>query len=121
MSRRLQLRDLAGARCGDKGDLATIALLAATPGIYAAMVREVTPERVRSHVGALMRGRVDAFPLPRLLALQLVLHQALDGGASRSLRGDALGKAYGALLLRLEIEVEEDELAGWAGPQRPPA
>ncbi|MFN2452143.1 MAG: hypothetical protein ABR541_07315 [Candidatus Dormibacteria bacterium] len=117
---RLALRDVAGARSGDKGDLATIALLAPTPPLYAALRREVTPERVRAHVGSMMRGRVDRFELPKLLALQFVLHEALDGGASRSLRSDALGKSYGALLLRLEIEVHEEELVGWAGPQRPP-
>ncbi|GAC1344340.1 MAG: hypothetical protein NVSMB29_17870 [Candidatus Dormibacteria bacterium] len=121
MSRRLQLRDLAGARSGDKGDLATVALLAPTPGIYSALVREVTPERVAAHVGALMRGRVDRFELPRLLALHLVLHGALNGGAGRSLRSDSLGKSYGALLLRLEIQIEDRELEGWSGPRRPPS
>jgi hypothetical protein len=36
-----------------------------------------------------------------------VLHQALDGGGTVSLRTDAQGKTLGAALLRMEIEIED--------------
>jgi hypothetical protein len=117
---RIRLADIAQARSGDKGDLANVALFAPTAALYAAFVREVTAERVRGHFGAFVRGAVDRHEVPKVLALNFVLHEALDGGAARSLRSDPLGKSYGSLLLRLEIEVEDDELDGADVGRRPP-
>jgi hypothetical protein len=108
---RVRLADVAQARSGDKGDLANIALFAPTDAMYAAFVREVTPARVKHLFGRFVKGGVDRYEVPNVRALNFVLHQALDGGAARSLRSDPLGKSYGSLLLRMEIEVEDDELA----------
>ena len=44
--------------------------------------------------------------LPNLGAVNLLLHEALGGGGTVSLRIDAQGKTYGAALLRMEIEVD---------------
>jgi hypothetical protein len=115
----IQLRDYAQARSGDKGDLANVALFAPTDALYTAFLREVTPERVRDHFGAYVRGRVERFAVPNVRALNFVLHEALDGGAARSLRSDPLGKSYGSLLLRMRIEVDEAELAAAPAPRRP--
>lgn len=120
MGRVIRLADVAQARSGDKGDLANVALFAPTPALYAAFCREVTPERVRVHFGRYVRGRVERFEVPNVLALNFVLHEALDGGASRSLRSDPLGKSYGSLLLRMEIGVEDHELFGAPQRWRPP-
>jgi hypothetical protein len=111
-ARRIALRDVAQARSGDKGDLANVAVFAPTDALYAAFVRELTPERVRVHFGRFVRGPVDRYEVPNVRALNFVLHQALDGGAARSLRSDPLGKSYGSLILRLEIDVSDEELAG---------
>jgi len=46
--------------------------------------------------------------LPVGVALNFVLHGALDGGALVSLRMDPQGKTYGLALLRMEIEVPDD-------------
>ena len=119
MGRVIRLADVAQARSGDKGDLANIALFAPTPALYAAFRREVTPERVRVHFGRYVRGVVERFEVPNVLALNFVLHEALDGGASRSLRSDPLGKSYGSLLLRMEIGVEDHELLGAPARGRP--
>ena len=48
---RRRLIDLAHARAGDKGDTSTICLFPYEPALYADLVREVTAERVRSHLG----------------------------------------------------------------------
>jgi hypothetical protein len=112
VGRVIRLAELAQARSGDKGDLANIALFAPTPALYEAFRREVTPHRVRAHFGRYVRGTVERFEVPNVLALNFVLHEALDGGASRSLRSDPLGKSYGSLLLRMEIALEEHELLG---------
>ena len=119
--RRLRLAELAQARSGDKADLANVALFAPTPALYAAFKREVTAERVRLHFGRFVRGQVDRHEVDNLLALNFVLHEALDGGAARSLRSDPLGKSYGSLLLRMEIEVDGADLKGAPARGRPPA
>ena len=119
-ARRVALRDVAQARSGDKGDLANVAVFAPTDALYAAFVRELTPERVRAHFGRFVRGSVDRYEVANVRALNFVLHQALDGGAARSLRSDPLGKSYGSLILRLEIDVSDAELAGVEVGRRAP-
>jgi len=102
--KRIQLREIAHARSGDKGDNANIGLIALKPKYYPILVREVTAERVKQHFAGLCHGEVERYELPNLRALNFVLHQALDGGGTLSLRTDSQGKTYGAALLRMEIE-----------------
>ncbi len=102
---RVQLRKIAHARSGDKGDNANIGLIALRPGDYPALVKQVTAERVKEHFRELCLGRVERFELPNLHALNFLLYQALDGGGTVSLRTDAQGKTLSAALLRMEIEI----------------
>ena len=101
---RQQLVHLVHARSGDKGDKANIALFAADRATYDLLVREVTVERVQTHFAGIVNGKVERFEVPNVLALNFVLHEALNGGASRSLRSDALGKSLSSALLRMEID-----------------
>ena len=105
---RIQLRDLCGVRSGDKGDISDLALFADDAAAYDAILQEVTAERVKTHFGALVKGDVERYEARNVLALKFVMHDALGGGAPRSLRADNLGKTLGAALLRLEIEVPDD-------------
>ncbi len=100
-----QLVHLAHARSGDKGDKANIALFVADRATYELLVREVTVERVQAHFAGIVNGKVERFEVPNVLALNFVLHDALNGGASRSLRSDSLGKSLSSALLRMEIDV----------------
>src|SRR5574340_965315 len=100
-----QLVELAHARSGDKGDIANIALFAPDQSTYDLFAREVTAERVREHFEGIVSGNVERYEVPNVLALNFVLYGALNGGASRSLRSDALGKSLSSALLRMEIEV----------------
>jgi hypothetical protein len=109
---RIPLSRIAHARSGDKGDTANIGLIAFDERHYALLAREVTPERVKAHFGTLVKGNVERFELPNLGALNLLLHEALGGGGTLSLRVDAQGKTFGAALLRMEIDAGEHELAG---------
>jgi hypothetical protein len=102
---RKQLVELAHARSGDKGDIADISLFAPDLEIYDLLAREVTAERVKMHFSGIITGNVERFEVLNVLALKFVLHGALDGGASRSLRSDSLGKSLSSALLRMEIEV----------------
>jgi hypothetical protein len=100
-----QLVHLAHARSGDKGDKANIAIFAPDRTTYEILLREVTEERVRAHFDGIVTGHVERFEVPNVLALNFVLHGALNGGASRSLRSDSLGKSLSSAMLRLEIEI----------------
>jgi hypothetical protein len=109
---RIQLRDLCGARSGDKGDIADLSLFADEAAAYEAIRSEVTAERVKEHFGSLVRGRVERYEAANVLALKFVCHEALGGGAARSLRSDNLGKSMGASLLRMWIDVPDAVAAG---------
>jgi hypothetical protein len=103
---RKRLYDLGcGYRAGDKGDIANVALFAPDDVVYALIRDRVTAEMVKAHFGTLVRGRVDRYEAPNVLALNFVLHDALGGGGPRSLRADNLGKTLGGALVRLEIDV----------------
>jgi hypothetical protein len=104
---RLALRELCGYRSGDKADIANVAIFADDDETYELIVREVTAERVKAHFGATVRGRVDRYEVPNVLALNFVLHDALGGGGPRSLRSDSLGKTMGGALVRMEIDVPD--------------
>lgn len=116
----MALADVARARSGDKGDLANVALFAPSDVLYAAFLREVTAERVRGHFGRFVLGQVVRFEVPNVRALNFVLHEALDGGAARSLRSDPLGKSFGSLLLRMRITLSDEEIAAAPPPASPP-
>jgi hypothetical protein len=104
-SKRVQLRRLAHARSGDKGDTANVGLIALLPEYYPVLVREVTVARVRRHFRGVIRGPVERFELPNLRALNFLLHGALGGGGTVSLKTDAQGKVFSTALLRMEISV----------------
>jgi hypothetical protein len=105
---RVRLNRIAHARSGDKGDRADIGLFAYDAATYAVLKREVTAERVAEHFKGVASGAVERFDLDNIWALKFVLNAALQGGGSRSLRIDSLGKTMGAALLRMEIEAPAD-------------
>ena len=104
LPRLLQLRYLAHARSGDKGDTANVGLIALEPEYYPILRKEVTAARVARHFRGMVTG-VDRFELPNLNALNFLLHGALDGGGTISLKTDAQGKVYSTALLRMEVPV----------------
>lgn len=101
--RLVELRALAHARSGDKGDTANVGLIARRARDYPLLVREVTAARVARHFVGLIRGPVERFELPNLHALNFLLHGALDGGGTISLKTDAQGKVFSTALLRMRI------------------
>lgn len=106
---KIQLTKLAHARSGDKGDTANVGLIALREEFYAVLAREVTAERVRDHFRGTVRGGVERFELPNLGALNFLLHESLGGGGTLSLMTDAQGKTFSTALLRMEIDVPDEE------------
>ena len=106
---RIQLTKLAHARSGDKGDTANVGLIALRDEYYPALLREVTADRVKRHFAGICRGKVERFELPNLHALNFLLHESLGGGGTLSLMTDAQGKTFSTALLRMEIEIPDNE------------
>ncbi len=102
--RRVRLLEIAHARSGDKGDTANVGLIALKPEDYAVLVKQVTAARVARHFKGMITGNVERYELPNLGALNFLLHGALDGGGTISLKTDAQGKVFSTALLRMEIE-----------------
>jgi len=103
---KIPLSAIAHTRSGDKGDTSNIGVIAWKPEHYGTILREVTPARVKAFFGDQVQGEIERFELPNLGAINLLLHGALGGGGTVSLRVDAQGKTYGASLLGMEIEID---------------
>ena len=98
--------DLAYGRAGDKGNIANVSVIARSSEAYAELKARATAERVKVHLGPLVLGRVERFELDNIEALNFVLYDALDGGATRSLRLDGLGKSLAGAVLYMPLDAE---------------
>lgn len=105
-----KLKDIAHARCGDKGDISNICLFAREHKYYEVIRKTVTAEKVKEHFKGIVNGEVERYELPQLDGFNFVMYHALEGGATRSLRLDTLGKSMAAALLRIEIDVENTKI-----------
>lgn len=104
----MKLREIAHARAGDKGNISNISLIAYQPEHYPLLRAQVTAERVKAWFQGVVQGEVERYELPGLCALNFVLHDALDGGVTRSLALDRHGKTLSSILLDMEIATEEE-------------
>jgi len=105
----VQLRRIAHARSGDKGDTANVGLIALRPEWYPLIEKHVTRDAVARHFDGEIDGPVVRFELPNLNALNFLLHGALDGGGTLSLKTDAQGKVFSTALLRMTLDVPDGE------------
>jgi hypothetical protein len=106
--RKIQLLHLAHARSGDKGDTANVGVIAYEPEFYPILAEVLTSQRVKQHFEGICLGTVERFELPNLHALNFLLHNALGGGGTVSLKTDAQGKTLSTAILRMEVEVPEE-------------
>ena len=106
---KVRLVEIAHARSGDKGDTANVGLIAIRRDWYPLLERHVTRDRVAEHFRGMIAGNVVRFELPNLAALNFLLHGALDGGGTLSLKTDAQGKVFSTALLRMTIDVPDEE------------
>ena len=102
---KIQLRDIAHGRSGDKGDAANIGIIANDADGYKIIEKHLTADVVKKHFTGICNGKVERFELPNLRALNFMLHNTLGGGGTVSLKHDAQGKTLAAALLRLELEI----------------
>ena len=106
---KVRLVDIAHARSGDKGDTANVGVIALKREWYPLLARELTERRVADHFQGVISGSVQRYELPNLNALNFLLHGALDGGGTLSLKTDAQGKVFSTALLRMALDIPDDE------------
>ncbi len=104
-TKQVQLRQLAHARAGDKGNTSNIAVFARKPEYLPWLRLVLTPENVVAQLDQLVNGPAERFEAPGLHALNFLIQNALGGGGMASPRIDPQGKAYAQMLLEMEIAV----------------
>ncbi len=100
----MKLQNIAIARSGDKGNRATLSVIARDPAHYPLLERLLTVDAVQAHYRGIVQGSVHRFLLPHLGAVHFVMDDALGGGVTRSLALDAHGKTLSAAILDLAID-----------------
>ena len=105
--RAVRLVDIAHARSGDKGDTANVGVIALRPEWYPLLAKVLTRDRVAAHFRGVITGGVERYELPNLHALNFLLHGALGGGGTVSLKTDAQGKVFSTAMLRMVIDVPD--------------
>ena len=107
---RIYLYDIAHGRSGDKGDTSNACVFARKPEYYDIILREATPDKLKDYFGDMVKGDITRYEVESLQGMNFVMHHALGGGATMSLRLDSLGKSMGSAVMRMKISVTEDEL-----------
>ena len=105
--KKVQLKELAYARSGDKGDVCNVGVMAKTKNVYDFLLKALTPEKIKAYYKGMVKGDVEIYPLPNIDSLEIVLRQSLGGGATCTLRFDQTGKSMGPVLLGMMIEADE--------------
>ncbi len=103
---KVQLKDVAFARSGDKGDISTIGIMALNHDYYEQLKRELTPVKIKNFFAGDVKGDVIVHCCDNMETFQILCRQGLDGGATRTLRFDSTGKALGCALLRMEVNID---------------
>ena len=76
--------------------------------LYAENAEHYSP-KLKVHqpeTNGLIKGKVVRYEWDAIESLNFVCYEALDGGASRSMRMDTLGKNFASHLLRMELETQ---------------
>ncbi len=104
---KVQLKELAYARSGDKGDVCNVGVMAKTKNVYEFLLKALTEEKIREYFGGMVKGDIELYPLPNLDSIEIVLRRSLGGGATCTLRFDQTGKSMAPVLLCMELEADE--------------
>jgi len=100
----MQLKELASARSGDKGNHVNIGIVANDAESFLCLQQHLTAEKVADYFSGLQPYKVERYLLPNIDALNFVLYGVLDGGGSVSLRSDAQGKLLGTAILEMQLD-----------------
>lgn len=99
----MKLYDIAHSRAGDKGNTLTLSLIPYNEQDYEKLCELVTADKVKTHLGEIIKGNVVRYEMPNIASLLFVCEQALSTGVTTSWVMDAHGKTLSYALLEMEI------------------
>jgi Acyclic terpene utilisation family protein AtuA len=103
--RRVPLGVIADARSGDKGGNANLGVWARDDAGWAWLRQALTTETLRELLPEAAGLRIERCELPRLRALNFVVHGLLGEGATSTARFDSQAKALGEYVLARHVDV----------------
>ena len=95
----MRLGHLAHTRSGDKGSNSNIGVIAYDLKGYEYLKEHLTAQKVSKFFGV----RAIRYELDNLQALNFILYDILEGGASVSLQWDVQGKGFGQEILEMDV------------------
>ena len=104
LTKRVRLREICFSRSGDKGSDVNIGIAVYDPQHYLWIRDHVTEQVVEDYLSVVNAGKVSRYELPKIGALNFLVHGGLAGGASKSLMVDGHGKSFSSILLDLELD-----------------
>jgi Acyclic terpene utilisation family protein AtuA len=96
---------LVGARSGDKGGDANVGVWADDDAVAAWLQRELSVALLKALLPEVGAYSVSRYPLPKLRAVNFVVHGLLGWGVASNLRLDTQAKGLGELLRSRTVEV----------------
>ena len=105
---RIRLRQIAGARSGDKGKHSNVGIYFYDKEIYDWAKKVVTEKLIKNHFSQIVLGDIERYELDNILALNFILKDSLGGGGSETLINDAQGKTHGQAALLLELDLPKE-------------
>ncbi len=99
------LLSIAYARSGDKGNYSNIGLVARHKDFLPLIAEQITARKVKYHFKHIGTTLVERFPVQGVNGFNFLLHEALGGGGTASLRFDPQGKGFGQNLLEMTVHV----------------
>tara|TARA_B100000686_G_C15877358_1_gene519327 strand:- start:96 stop:431 length:336 start_codon:yes stop_codon:yes gene_type:complete len=104
----MKLKEIAGARSGDKGKHSNVGIYFYHKPIYEWAKKNITEKLIKNHFSEIVKGEVVRYELDNILALNFILKDSLGGGGSETLINDAQGKTHGQAALLLDIDLPEE-------------
>lgn len=104
---KVNLNQIAHARSGDKGQNSNVGIFFQNDELYQWAKKYLTNERIKSHFGSLVKGKVERYEMDNLFALNFILGDSLGGGGSESLINDAQGKTHGQAMLLMSVKLPQ--------------
>ena len=99
----MKLRDIAHTRAGDKGNLLNISVIPYKESDYEFLKEHLSADKVKHFFRDMCKGSVTRYEVDGLSALNFVLEHILDGGSTRNLGLDVLGRSTAQAILEIEL------------------
>jgi Acyclic terpene utilisation family protein AtuA len=104
-TKRRPLGTIVGARSGDKGSDANIGLWTRSAEAYEWLCGEITVDKIRDLLPESMHLEIERYELPKLCAVNFVIHGILGDGVGGSTRFDPQGKTLGEMLRARIVDI----------------